>query len=175
MYTVAIPEANLSQLKSSPSATLTLLLAVFLSSCASTSAPAPDQPLALKADQPFTAGGNIELQLAGGNYEIRPASGDHIRVSFGGNPGTAVAEVTATGTHAHVSVKDTPHNNLKALIEVPQTADLVLHLTGGNLALASITGNKEIDSKAGNVTIAVGDVNDYARVDATVSLGNLDA
>jgi hypothetical protein len=148
-----------------------VLIAVFFSSCAS----APDQPMVVKAEKPFAAGGSIEMQLDGGNYEIRPASGDHIRISFGGNTGSATADVTTVGTHANLAIKDTPHSNFKATVEVPQTTDLVLHLTGGNLEMAAITGNKEIDSKAGNVTVAVSDSNDYSSVDASVAMGNLEA
>ena len=150
---------------------LALLLALSFYSCAS----APDQPMAVKEDKPFASGGSVELQLDGGNYEIHPASGDRIRISFGGNTGTAIAELTTAGTHANVSIKNTPSNNFKASIEVPQTTDLILHLSGGNLEMGAITGNKDIDSKGGNVEIAVGDSKDYSSVDASVKLGNLDA
>jgi hypothetical protein len=175
LYTNAILEGTLKSSKraSVGKASLGVLTAFFLSSCAS--APAPDQPMAVKAEKPFASGGSIEMQLDGGNYEIRPASGDQIRVSFGGNTGSATAEVTATGAHANLAIKDTPHNNFKATVEVPQTADLVLHLTAGNLEMAAIAGNKNIDSKAGNVTVVVGDSSNYSSVDASVTAGNLDA
>jgi hypothetical protein len=154
---------------------LGVLIAVFFSSCVVTTSDQPNQPMAVKAEKPFAAEKSIEMQLDGGNYEIRPASGDRIRISFGGNTGNATADVTTTGAHATVTVKDTPQSNFKATIEAPQTTDLVVHLTGGNLELAGINGNKDIDSKAGNVTVAVGDPNDYASVDASVTVGNLDA
>jgi len=128
----------------------------------------------MKVEKPFAAAGNIEMQLDGGNYDIRPAAGDLIRVSFGGNAGNATADVTTAGDHANVSVKNTP-NNFKATIEVPQTANLVCHLSAGNLDMAAITGSKDIDSKAGNVEIAVANSNDYSAVDASVKIGNLDA
>ena len=131
--------------------------------------------MVVKAEKPFAAGGRIEMQLDGGSYEIRPASSDRISVSFGGNTGSARADVTTVGEHANLAIKDTPHNNFKATVEVPATTDLVLHLTAGNLEIAAITGNKEIDSKAGNVTVAVSDSNDYSSVDASVAMGNLEA
>lgn len=131
--------------------------------------------MVVKADQPFAAGGSIEMQLDGGDYEIRPGSGDRIRVSFGVNTGSATAEVAATGAHANLAVKDTPHSDFRATIEVPRTTGLVVHLSGGNLEMAAITGSKDIDSKAGNVTVAAGDSKDYSRVDASVAMGNLEA
>jgi hypothetical protein len=80
------------------------------------------------------------MQLDGGNYEIRPGPSDRTHVSFGRNTGNATAEVPTLGAHANLSVKDTPHNNFKETIEVPETTDLV-HLIGGNLEMATIIGN----------------------------------
>lgn len=58
---------------------------------------------------------------------------------------------------------------------MPKTADVVIRLSGGNLEVAALTGNKDIDSMAGNVELAVGSPNDYSSVDAAVKVGNLDA
>jgi hypothetical protein len=150
-----------------------MLLAVFCTSCSMPST--PEQPQVVKAEHSFASGGSIEMHLDGGNYQIRTAATDQIRVSFGGNPGNATAELTTNGTHANLVVKDTPHNDFQAFIDVPKTADVVLRLSGGNLEMAAITGNKDIDNKAGNVEIAVGSAADYASVDASVEVGNLDA
>ncbi len=147
-----------------------ILTAACLAACSS----GPNQPLALKTEKPFVSAGHIEMQLEGGNYEIRPAAGDQIRVSFGGNTGDATAEVTTNGTQANLIVKNTPHTNFRAIVEVPKTSDLVVRLTGGNLEMAAITGNKDIDSQAGNMALKAGNPNDYADVDATVKVGNLD-
>jgi len=135
---------------------------------------APDAPLALKTEKPFASAGSIEMQLTGGNYNIRPAGGDQIRISFGGNTGNATADLTTSGTHANLVVRDAPQSNFKATIEVPKTSDLVIHLAAGNLDVAAITGSKDLDSKAGNLEVAVGSASDYSSVDATVTVGNLD-
>jgi len=148
---------------------LLLLAAIALTSCSST----PDQPPVTKADKLFASAGSIEMQLDRGDYIVRAGPDEHIRVSFAGNTGNATADLSASGTHANLAIKDTPHNNFRATIEVPATADLTLHLTGGNLEIGAITGNKEIDSKAGNVTIQIPNTNDYGAVDAAVKVGNL--
>jgi hypothetical protein len=148
---------------------LVTLVGLGLVSCSS----APDQPQTLKVEKPFVAAGSMEMHLEGGDYVIHAAADNRIRVSFGGNTGNATAELTASGTHANLGIKDTPHNNFRAMIEVPGTADLTVHLTGGNLEIAAITGNKDIDSKAGNVEISIPNANDYGKVDASVKVGNL--
>jgi len=148
-----------------------ILVALGVASCSSR----PDQPLAVKVEKPFVAAGSIEMQLEGGDYVVRAAPDERIRVSFGGNTGDAVAELTINGTHANLAIRDTPHNNFRATVEVPEAADLAVHLTAGNLEIAAVTGNKEIDSQAGNVGISIPNPNDYGSVDASVKVGNLNA
>lgn len=150
--------------------TIFLVAALGLASCSRT----PDQPPETKVDKPFAAAGTIEMHLEGGDYTIRAAPDERVRVSFAGNIGEAAAELSTSGARANLTVRDTPHNNFRATIEVPASADLVVHLTAGNLEIAAITGNKDIDSKAGNVTIAIANSSDYSTVDASVKVGNLD-
>jgi hypothetical protein len=150
---------------------LPIPVALGLASCSST----PDQPKAVKVEKPFAAAGIIEMQLEGGDYVVRAAPDGRIRVSFGGNTGNAGAELVTNGTHANLAIRDTPHDNFRATVEVPAAADLAVHLSAGNLEIAAIAGNKEIDSKAGNVEISISNPNDYGSVDASVKVGNLEA
>lgn len=152
-------------------ANLVILAAIFLASCSST----PDQPPVVKADKPFAAAGSIEMKLESGDFTIRASPDQHIRVTFAGNIGNAVAELATSGTRANLAVRDTPHSNFRATVEVPATADLTVHLSAGNIEVSGITGNKDIDSQAGNVEISIPNSNDYGTVDATVKVGNLDA
>jgi hypothetical protein len=121
----------------------------------------------------FVSAGRIEMQLGGGNYTIRPASDTHIRVVLSGNRGRARVDLTTNATRANLGVSETPGNDFQATIEVPKTSDLIVRLSGGNLVLSGITGNKDIDSVAGNIEISVGDPNEYASLDAAVKAGDL--
>jgi hypothetical protein len=158
-----------------PKTILILLAAIALTSCSSRTEEVAVVPPVIKVDKPFAAAGSIEMQLDGGDYVIRASPDQRIRVSFGGNSGSATADLGTSDTHANLAIRDTPHSNFRATVEVPATADLTVHLSGGNLAVAAIAGNKDIDSKAGNVEIAIPNSNDYGAVDATVKVGNLDA
>jgi hypothetical protein len=133
------------------------------------------QSKAPTTDKPFVSGGRIEMRLDGGNYTVRPAADNHIRVTLSGTTGNARVVLTTNGTRANLLVKDTPRNDFQATIEVPKAADLVIRLSGGNLVMAAITGNKDIESIAGNTEIAVGDPNEYASVDASVKAGDIEA
>jgi predicted small lipoprotein YifL len=136
---------------------------------ATAEAPAP------AADKPFVAGGKIEFDLDGGAYEIKAASDNHIRVAVSGTTGNAKVDVGIDGSNANIKVKDTPHGNFHAVVEVPSKSEIVVRLTGGELTIDEITGNKDVESYAGNVRIAVGDPNEYARVDAAVKAGEIKA
>jgi hypothetical protein len=133
-----------------------------------------DKPV-VAAEKPFAAGGKIDIQLEGGGYEVQAAADDRIRVTLNGNIGNAKVELAADGTHADLKVKDTPNNNFHATIEVPKAADLVIRLSGGDLLMAPITGNKDVEAYGGDIKIGVGDPNDYSSVDASVKAGDINA
>jgi hypothetical protein len=126
-------------------------------------------------EKTVAAGGKIMMQLDAGNYTVRPGADNRIRVTLSGTTGSAKVDLTTDNSQANVSVKDTPRNNFQATIEVPSPADIVIRLSAGNLIMAAIAGNKDVQSTAGNVEIAVGDPNDYATVDASVKAGDIDA
>ncbi len=127
------------------------------------------------ADKSFVAEGTINLDLDGGAYEIKPGADNHIRVAVSDTSGKTRVDVAVNGSHAEVKIKDTPHSNFHAVVEVPARADVVVRLTGGELKMNAITGNKDVESYGGNVEIAVGDPSDYAHVDAAVKAGDIDA
>ena len=66
------------------------------------------------------------MQLDGGDYIIRASPDERIRVSFAGNTGNAAADLGTSGTHANLAIRDTPHSNFRATVEVPATADLTV-------------------------------------------------
>ena len=128
----------------------------------------------LTAEKPFAAGGRIEMQLDGGEYAIRASADNRVRIATDEHIGDAVVAVTAEGTNARVEATNTP-NQFKATIDVPAAADLVIYLKAGELSIGEIAGNKDLDSFAGNITVAVGNPNDYASVDATLKAGDIQA
>jgi hypothetical protein len=131
----------------------------------------PDRGAAREA--PFASGGTVELQLDGGSYTIRRASSDHLRVTLDGNIGKARVDLTTSANHATVIVSNTPHDNFNAIVELPKQTNLVVHLKAGDLAITGISGDKEVRSTAGDVRIDVADPNEYARVDASVKVGDV--
>jgi hypothetical protein len=158
-----------------PAVALTLA-GIFLGACSTPKS--QEQPIAADravAEKPFAPGGNIDLQLDGGDYTVGASSDNHIHVFFGGNSGGATADVNVDGQRANVAVKNTPHSDFRASIELPSSSNIAIHLSGGNLRIEGITGNKDINSGAGNVEVAIADPNDYSTADGSVKAGDIDA
>ena len=116
--------------RSTLSAALLLVTIVCLPAChggtnseAETAAPATT-PV---ADKAFVTDGKITLDLDGGGYEIKAAADKHIRVAT--NSATAAVDVTINGSQADVKVKNTPHSNFRATVELPAATDVVIHMS----------------------------------------------
>ena len=56
---------------------------------------------------------------------------------------------------------------------MPKVSDVAIRLSAGDLEVGVIAGSKDIESTAGDVRIAVGELDDYGKVDASVKVGDL--
>jgi hypothetical protein len=129
---------------------------------------------AQEAEKAFVSGGKIDLQLESGGYDLRPSSDNKIHVICSG-PRSEQARITinTNGSHADLRISHTPNNNFRATIEIPAASDLTIHMTAGELNIGGISGNKDLTLRAGNLDVKITDPDDYARVDASVSAGDL--
>jgi len=134
-------------------------------------------------EQAFVSGGDIQFDLSAGDYDFTSSPDNHLRVSWrwedsqssrrGLSP-VVKAQINVKGRNATVTT-DGPHNNIHYLVEVPKSANLVVRLSAGDLRIAEIEGNKDVQIHAGDVRIAVGDPQRYSQVDLSVKAGDLNA
>jgi hypothetical protein len=123
----------------------------------------------------FVSGGNAQITLESGSYDVKAGTDNRVHVEWTGE-GDKEARVTVTvnGTSAEVKAENTPEH-FHATIELPANTNLRVDLSAGELNVTGVKGNKEIDAKAGNVTINVGKNSDWWIVEASVQAGNLEA
>jgi hypothetical protein len=69
------------------------------------------------------------------------------------------------------AIKDGP----EIIVEVPKTSDLFVRMPFGDLTLEGVTGDKDVELHAGDLSIEVGNAADYGRVDASVNAGDINA
>jgi hypothetical protein len=146
-------------------------LGIFLAPLTGLQGQRPGSPV----EKDFVSNGKVEITLESGGYDIRASSdnGIHVRWNEASGKGVAV-KLTTTGKSADLRVENTP-NNFHATIEVPALTSLRIRLTAGALKIYGIKGDKDIESNAGDVNVAVGKSSDWGEVDASVTAGNLSA
>jgi hypothetical protein len=102
----------------------------------------------------------ITVDLAGKNADkIQDVKG---RLSLANN----VADFHLTGG---------PRNELQIIIHIPKNSDLTARIFAGEVNVQDVTGNKDLELHAGEMTIAVGKPEDYGHVDMSVNAGEVDA
>jgi hypothetical protein len=137
-------------------------------------------PVVLRAEsvhseKSFANGGRVQMYLSGGDYEVRAGASDKIVVTASADGEAKFrGDISANGNVATIRT-DGPHSNFHVVIEVPPKTDLYIRLTAGDMRVKSITGNKDIESHAGDLDIDVIDPDSYGRVDASVGAGDLNA
>jgi hypothetical protein len=58
---------------------------------------------------------------------------------------------------------------------LPKNCDLYLRVPAGDVTVTGISGNKDIELHAGDLSIHVGDPSEYSHVDASVNAGDVEA
>jgi hypothetical protein len=129
-------------------------------------------------ERAFAPGGNIHMSLAAGDYRIAGAKENRVHVLWKVRSAEDLPRVRVQadvkGSEATLTT-DGVRNGFQVEIQVPARLGLLVRLTAGDLTVEGIEGNKDIESHAGDLTIDVGRVEDYSRVDASLWAGDLDA
>jgi hypothetical protein len=144
-------------------------------------APAPraiQSTPATSIERGFVKGGTIRMKLAAGDYRISGRSEDKIRISWRtDNPEDAArvkADIQVNGTSASLATSGVK-NGLHFTIDVPARSDVDIDLTAGDLEVRGIEGSKKVESWAGDVSIDIGQPEQYRDVEASVRAGDLTA
>lgn len=126
----------------------------------------------------FVDGGKITINLSAGEHQISESDDNTISVYWrvddkdDMNAVDAVTEVD--GSTAEIDI-DGPHNNFKTMIKVPRNSDLTIKLSAGELSIDGVVGSKDIRLRAGELSIEIGDTDDYAHVEGSLWAGDIDA
>jgi hypothetical protein len=127
----------------------------------------------------FSSGGQINLHIRSAEIHIIGSDQNKIGVRVGGKQGSNSTDMKArfgrSDNSCELRITGGPHNELTITVQVPKNSNLFVRIPAGEVEVNGITGNKDIDLHAGNLTIGVGDAADYAHVKASVSTGEMSA
>ena len=123
----------------------------------------------------FAAGGSIRMELCPSGIEIVGTDAPAVRVSYHPEREDVRVRLEISGDRADLRLTGCPHNNFQARIEIPKTSALHVRMMAGQLDVREVTGDKDVELSFGQLNIDVGKAEEYARVDASVNSGQIDA
>jgi len=129
----------------------------------------------------FASQGKLNLRVRSGDVHVLGTNQDTISVELSGNmvndPRTRDLKVgfDKKGSSAEMRISGGPKNGITITVRMPAKTDLRARVPFGEVVIENITGNKDVSLHAGDLTVEVGDRKAYARVDATVFAGEVDA
>lgn len=128
---------------------------------------------------PFPSGGRLTLHIRSGDIHIVGSGDDRLGVRVGGRKGSDSTAIEArfrrSGDSADLDVSGGPPNDVTITVEVPRRCSLLVRIPAGDVDVEGVTGDKDIRLRAGDLKIDVGNPADYARVEASVTAGDIDA
>jgi hypothetical protein len=118
----------------------------------------------------LTPGREIAMNLRSGDITIVGTDSAVLRVSCTGS-----RDIKISFAADHLTIRGGSDRDVHFRIEVPRSMNLRVRCTAGDLTLSGITGDKDVELNAGNLTIAVGDAGAYRHAEGSVLAGNISA
>jgi hypothetical protein len=136
------------------------------------------EPVKESVEADFPSGGLIRMHIRSGELRIVGSDESKIRVHYVGKKvyksGQVKVSLKTTGRAAELRVDGGPRNDFQIEVRVPRTSSLYLRMPFGEVVIDRLTGDKDVELYAGELTMGVGKPADYFRVDTSVLSGDLD-
>jgi hypothetical protein len=123
----------------------------------------------------FVPGGQIRMSLCSSGVQVVGSDSAAVRISYHPEREDVRVRLAVTGDRAVLRVSGCPHNNFQVRIEIPKSTALYARMMAGQLDVRDVTGDKDAEISFGQLNIDVGKSEEYARVDASVNSGEIDA
>jgi hypothetical protein len=119
-------------------------------------------------EAPASSGHEIAMNVRSGEISIVGTEVAVIRVSCTVRDNARDIKISFAADH--LTIRGGPDRDVHIRIEIPRSMNLRVRCSAGDL-----TGDKDIELNAGNLTIAVGDAGAYRHAEASVLAGNISA
>lgn len=123
----------------------------------------------------FVSGGRIRMELCSSGIEIVGTDKSAMRVSYHPERDTVRVRMRISGDRADLRLTGCRHSNFQARVEIPKTSALYVRMMAGQLDVREVSGDKDLELSFGQLNVDVGKTEQYARVDASVNSGQIDA
>jgi hypothetical protein len=123
----------------------------------------------------FVSGGKIRMDLCSSGIELVGTDQPRLRVLYHPERDDVKVRIQISGDRADLRVTDCPNNNFRVTLEVPKSSALYVRMFAGQLDVRDVSGDKDVVLHFGQLTMDMGKPEEYARVDASVNSGQLNA
>ncbi|HKF26183.1 MAG TPA: hypothetical protein VKB24_09410 [Candidatus Acidoferrum sp.] len=121
----------------------------------------------------------LRLYVRSGDIRVVGSNDSKISVDLSGKNSQKIDDVKhrleVRGGYAEFHLSGGPRNEFQITIHLPQNCDLYLRVPAGDVTVEGISGNKDIELHAGDLSIHVGNPEEYSHVDASVNAGDVEA
>lgn len=123
----------------------------------------------------FAPNGQVRMHLCPSGVSLIGRDDGVLRVSYHPPIEDVKVRLQISGSEAKLRVTGCPHNNFQLTVEVPRSSGLHVRMFAGQLDVRGVTGDKDVELSFGQLTMEVGEPDDYSHLDASVNSGELDA
>jgi hypothetical protein len=127
----------------------------------------------------FPSGGQLDMHIRSAEVHIVGSDEDKIAVRVDGSRGSDSTDIEArfesSGDAGKLRIRGGPSSNVTITVQVPRKSNLTVQVFAGDVEIKDISGNKDIELSAGDLTIDVGNAADYSHVQASVNTGDINA
>jgi hypothetical protein len=127
----------------------------------------------------FPSGGQLRMHIRSGAVKIMGTDEKKIQVHYSGKNADGYKDVRVSlktrGDVGELNISGGPRNGFEIEVQVPKSSNLYLRIMAGEVVVAGISGDKDVELSFGDLTIEVSKTEDYGHVDASVYSGELDA
>jgi hypothetical protein len=125
----------------------------------------------------FAPGGRLRLEVRSGDVRISGTDHKKISVHYEGrrrdDVGSVVVRYKNLAGSAVLEISGGPRNEFQTWIEIPHETDLRVRMPFGELDIAKVRGDRDLEIFAGQLTTDIGDPKDYSQIEASVLTGEL--
>lgn len=130
----------------------------------------------------FRAAGKLSIHVRPADIEIKGADVSTVRVTCTtSHSDEDLSRISihfrASGSTGDLDIHggSTHNSGVRFHIEVPRQSNLYVRSNAGDVKVSNVTGDKDVELYAGDLTISVGDPQDYRHVDASLLAGDIKA
>lgn len=119
----------------------------------------------------------VRLHLRDGDFRIVGGESDEITIRTEGKNAPLAkkmkVQIRRSGDCLDLTLLNVPKNELQVTIAIPRQTTLYARMRAGDLSVDGITGDKDVELVAGDLSIQVPNASDYGPVDLSVRFGDV--